>query len=52
MRYARAEYWIAKEERTIEEERQEQERLAYRWTQEDEDDRRFEEYRDERNFGI
>lgn len=48
MRYARAEYWIAKEEREEEEAKQEEERKNYELTEEDIADVRYNEERDER----
>ena len=47
-RYAKAEYWIAKEEREEEEAKQEEERRNYELTEEDIADIRYNEERDER----
>lgn len=47
-RYAKAEYWIAKEERKEEEARLEEERKNYELTEEDIADVRYNEERDER----
>lgn len=48
MRYAKSEYWVAKEEREQEEARQEEERKNYVWTDEDEANFRYHEAREER----
>lgn len=47
-RFAKAEYWIAKEEREEEEAKQEEERKNYELTEEDIADIRYNEERDER----
>lgn len=47
-RYAKAEYWIAKEEREEEEARSDGERRNYELTEEDIADIRYNEERDER----
>lgn len=47
-RYAKAEYWILKEEREEEEARLEEERKNYELTEEDIADIRYNEERDER----
>ena len=47
-RFAKAEYWIAKEEREEEEARLEEERRNYELTEEDIADIRYNESRDER----
>ena len=47
-RFAKAEYWNAKEEREEEEAKQEEERKNYKLTEEDIADIRYNEARDER----
>lgn len=47
-RFAKAEYWLAKEEREEEEAKQEEERRNYELTEEDIADIRYNEERDER----
>ena len=46
MRYAKTEYWLAKEERAEYEEEQERKEREYEMTQEDIDDIKYNEYAD------